>query len=144
MNATIKNINTNQSAYPSIQQLKNDENLSHKLRSQKVGEGMRGLVKTIVRPVKVLTSRIENRKAIKKLKSMSQHFLDDIGLTQDDIDNLVRGQITLAELNEKRDALLTSSAKFSVHRKNSLWLTELKIKQVSDVVEQKTEFARCG
>ena len=48
MKTKIENINTNQSAYPPIQQLKNYENLSHQLRSHKAGEVLRALFKTAV------------------------------------------------------------------------------------------------
>ena len=87
------------------------ERRAHEIRSRSVHALLRGLRDSIASLLSTIRERSRRRQALAALSGLSDHYLEDIGLTRGDVTAVELGQVTLESLNAERRVRLSAEAR---------------------------------
>lgn len=81
---------------------------AHEIRGRSVGAVIRALRDSLASLVVAYRERSRQRRALAALSSLSDYYLEDIGLTRGDVTAVELGQVSLQELNDDRRLRLSA------------------------------------
>ena len=113
---------------------------AHQIRNQAFKQALNSIAGWIGSVWKVIQRYRQQRSSLAELAKMDQRMLQDIGLTQSDVERLIYGLTDLDALNQRRSAHKTGQ---TLSRNNKVRLLKTS-KRSGIVVADETSLAKCG